>query len=77
MAAIGIGDPEIAQIAMSLPTNVHLHISGKSARGPWFVRAFIDGREVTRFDRSSGGFQDLGYGIDYVLELVRGVTNGG
>ena len=76
MADIGYGPDEIAEIAMSLPPETHLHISGRGARGPWFIRAFIEGREVTKFDRQSGGFPDLGHGIEYVLALVRGASVG-
>ena len=72
MAAIGYGPDEIAEIAMSLPKDTHLHISGSGVRGPWFVRAFVEGREITRFDRATAGFPDLGDGVEYVLALLRG-----
>ena len=69
----GIGDPEIAEIAMSLPKDTHLHISGMGPRGRWIVRAFVEGREALPFaGRDERGYPDLGDALEYVLGMLRG-----
>lgn len=69
LAEIGWDDRTRADLAARLPDGANLHIAGKGPRGPWIVRLFIDGREVSPTDEYGRvpSYRDLGHAIDYVL----------
>lgn len=75
MQRVGL-DP--SAIAQTLPDDAHLHVSGKGAYGPWYVRLFVDGREVSPRDEygSVPTYRDLAHAIPFVLSHLEGVRNG-
>lgn len=65
-----------AAIAARIPNDCSIHLSERNPRGPWFVRAFIEGREITDFDRYAPGTADLEHTIEYVLKMLEGARSG-
>lgn len=69
---------DASAIAQTLPDDAHLHVSGKGPHGPWFVRLYVDGREVSPRDDygSVPTYHDLGHAIPFVLSHLEGVPHG-
>jgi hypothetical protein len=66
------------EAAQRVPDDTVIHLSGKGPRGPWYVRGFVNGREVIPFTgREDPGYRDLGHAIEYVIEVARGVVASG
>ena len=64
-------------LAASIPDGCLLALSGGGPRGPWQVRGYRDGREVTPFDSfNKSRSPDLGHAIAYALRLLEGVGSG-
>lgn len=69
---------DVSALAQTLPDGVMLHLSGKGSRGPWYVRLFRDGRELSPLDDylSVPTYHDLAQAIPFVLSYLEGVPSG-
>lgn len=69
---------DTSAIAQTLPDGVSLMLSGRSAYGPWYVRLYVDGREMSPMDDYGAvpTYRDLAHAIPFVLSHLEGVPDG-